>query len=94
MDASHCTPGTSGTQLIHNDIPNAELQAEAYNWLVHGRSPIEKVRKQWDMCFEIRKNIILQEKELTAIFKAYSIIQDPKGGVLVLQLSVSINYSV
>nr|XP_029717964.1 uncharacterized protein LOC115260800 [Aedes albopictus] len=81
--ALHSEPGTSGAQHVANEIPNAELQSQAQNWLVHGRSPLEEVRHQWDLCFEKRKQDIKQEKDLTTIFKLYPIIQDPKGGVLI-----------
>ena len=84
QDVLHSEPGTSGVQHVANEVPNAELQNQAQNWLIHGRSPLEEVRHQWDLCFEKRKQDILQEKDLTTIFKLYPIIQDPKGGVLVI----------
>lgn len=63
---------------------NEESQIQAQQWLVHGRSPIEFVQKQWNKCFNRRQQQIQNEKDLSAIFLLYPIIQDPKGGILVI----------
>nr|XP_029708403.1 uncharacterized protein LOC115254856 [Aedes albopictus] len=82
-DALHNVPGTSSIQSTTNEVPDVEAQAQAQNWLIHGRSPIEEVRRQWDLCFEKRKQDFQKEKDLSTIFQMYPIIQDPKGGVLI-----------